>query len=442
MYAFMKSKSKKIQILEKALRFLARAVIAKYDPKIVGITGSVGKTSAKEATVLVLGSKFRVRGSEKNYNNEIGIPLTVLGSEGGGASFFGWMRVFAKGAFLLIFPWEYPEILVLEMAIDRPQDMDYLLSFVSPNVGVITNISSSHEEFFGSLEDIAKEKWKLAEGVKKEGVVIVNGDDENITKVRDGFSGRIVIFGFQEGADVQATDANFNYSDRKISGISFKLNHQGKIVPFRLPHILAFHQVYAVLAAVSVGMQFRINLVEMAQSLENFFPPCGRMNLLEGKNEINIVDDTYNSSPTSALAALRALATVSARRKIVVLGDMLELGKESERRHFEVVAEVFSSGAELFFAVGRRMKEATQDYLRSNGRMDMDEKKVLYFSDPVSCARELKKIVERNDLILVKGSQSMRMEKIVEEIMEKKFDARELLCRQSREWRKKPFIAP
>lgn len=438
----MKSKSKKIQILERVLRFLARAVIAKYDPKIVGITGSVGKTSAKEAIVLVLGSKFRVRGSEKNYNNEIGIPLTILGSEGGGASLFGWLRVFVKGIFLLIFPWEYPEILVLEMAVDRPQDMDYLLSFVSPNVGVITNISSSHGEFFGSIENIAKEKWKLIESVKKEGVAIINSDDENIVKAKEGFSGRVVNFGFQEGADVQATDANFNYSDRKISGISFKLNHQGKIVPFRLPHILAFHQVYAALAAISVGMQFRINLVEMAQSLENFFPPCGRMNLLEGKNKSNIIDDTYNSSPTSALAALRAMATVSARRKIVVLGDMLELGKESEKGHFEVVAEVFLSGADLFFAVGRRIKDATQDYLRSKGRMDMDGKKVLYFSDPVSCARELKKIVEQDDLILVKGSQSMRMEKVVEGIMEKQFDARDLLCRQSKEWQKKPFVQP
>jgi UDP-N-acetylmuramoyl-tripeptide--D-alanyl-D-alanine ligase len=438
----MKRKSNKIQILEKILRLLARAVIAKYNPKVIGVTGSVGKTSTKEALALVLSSKFRVRKSEKNYNNEIGIPLTILGSESGGGSCLGWMKVFSKGIFLLLFPWEYPEILVLEMAVDRPGDMDYLLSFVSPDVGVLTNVSISHMEFFGNIENIAKEKGRLIEGIKEGGVAVINGDDENIIKLKNSFSGRIVDFGFQEGVNVRATDANFNYSGRKISGISFKLNYQGKTVPFRLPHILAFHQVYSVLAAVSVGMQFKINLVEMAQSLENFFPPCGRMNLLTGKNGSNIIDDTYNSSPISAVAALKAMSGIFSDRKISVLGDMLELGRESERGHFKVANEVFLSGTDLVFVVGKRMERAVLDYLRSEGKMETVSQKVFYFNNPVSAARELKKIIRAGDLILVKGSQSMRMEKIVEEIMEKQFDAYDLLCRQSKEWRKKAFIEP
>ncbi|TSC94847.1 MAG: UDP-N-acetylmuramoyl-tripeptide--D-alanyl-D-alanine ligase [Candidatus Berkelbacteria bacterium Athens1014_28] len=438
----VKSKSKKIQILEKILRFLARAVINKYNPKIIGITGSVGKSSAKEAIALVLTSKFRVRKSEKNYNNEIGIPLTILGSESGESSFLGWSRVFAKGIFLLIFPWEYPEILVLEMAVDQPGDMDYLLSFVSPDVGVITNISASHMEFFGSVENIAKEKGKLIKGIRNGGMAIINGDDSEIVKIKRDAPVKYIEFGFQDKLKVQATDANFNYIDGKISGISFKLNYQGKIVPFRLPHILAFHQIYSILAAVSIGMQFKINLVDMAQSLENYFPPCGRMNLISGKNGSNIIDDTYNSSPASAIAALKTVAGTSASRRIAVLGDMLELGSESESGHSRVAAEVFSSGVDLFFAVGKRMETAVSDYLKSEKKIEGDEKKVFYFDNPSVTAIELEKIIKNDDLILVKGSQSMRMEKVVENIMEKQFDARELLCRQSKEWRKKPFIEP
>ncbi|MCK9378839.1 MAG: Mur ligase family protein [Candidatus Moranbacteria bacterium] len=438
----MKEKTRKIQILEKILRFLARAVVDKYNPKIIGITGSVGKSSAKEAIALVLASKFRVRKSEKNYNNEIGIPLTILGSESGESSLFGWIKVFAKGIFLLIFPWEYPEILVLEMAVDQPGDMDYLLSFVSPDVGVITNISASHMEFFGSVENIAKEKWKLIKGIKNNGIAIINGDDGEIIKIKKDISAKCVEFGFQEGLEVQATDANFNYVDGKISGISFKLNYQGKIVPFRLPHILAFHQVYSILAAVSIGMQLKIHLVDMAQSLENYFPPCGRMNLIAGKNGSNVIDDTYNSSPTSVIAALKTVAGTSAGRKIAVLGDMLELGSDSNSGHFRVVAEVFSSEIDLFFAVGKRMKMAVSDYLESENKMENDEKKVFCFDSPSATAIELEKIVKEGDLILVKGSQSMRMEKVVKEIMEKQFDAQDLLCRQSKEWIKKPFIEP
>lgn len=176
-------KPKKIIWLENILRFMARVVLWKYKPKIVGITGSVGKTSAKEAISLVLSTKFNVRKAEKNYNNEIGIPLTIIGAKSGEGSALGWLKVFLKWIFLIIFPSKYPEIVVLEMGIDRPGDMDYLLDFIPVDVGVLTDVSESHLEFFKTIDNIAKEKWKLIESVSNDGVIVVNFDNDKIREL-------------------------------------------------------------------------------------------------------------------------------------------------------------------------------------------------------------------------------------------------------------------
>jgi UDP-N-acetylmuramoyl-tripeptide--D-alanyl-D-alanine ligase len=145
----------KRKILEKLLRSMTRAVLRKYHPLIVGITGSVGKSSTKEAIALVLGVSYRVRKAEGNYNNEIGIPLTVLGVESGGSSFLRWFLVFWKLLLLMALPAKYPEVLVLEMGIDRPGDMASLLEFIPVKIGVVTQVSSSHIAFFGTLNNIA-----------------------------------------------------------------------------------------------------------------------------------------------------------------------------------------------------------------------------------------------------------------------------------------------
>lgn len=431
-------KSKKIILLENILRIMARAVLAKYEPTIVGITGSVGKTSAKEAVYTVLAKKYDVRKNEKNYNNEIGIPLTILGVETGGNSLLKWVRIFLQWLKLLIFPLKYPQILILEMGVDRPGDMRYLTSFIKPFVGVITNISSSHIEFFGSIDEIAKEKGLLVDVLPQDGFAILNLDDERVAKMISRTKSNVLTFGCDLKATVSVSNVTYHYEHDMPDGISFKLNHLGKNIPIRLKRILARHQISAAISAVAAGIAFKINLVEIASALEQFNPPPGRLNLLKGMKGVYLIDDTYNASPTSTLAALEVLNELKAARKIAALGDMLELGDEEENGHFTVAAKIKEMGTDLFVVVGRRSKKAAQKIIAEG----FPQEKVLFFNDAVQAGETLRKILQPNDLVLIKGSQGMRMEKVTEQLLENYLEDGKFLCRQSEDWKKIPFGNP
>ncbi len=429
-------KSKKILILQKVLKLMAGLVLKKYNPKIVGITGSVGKTSAKEAIFIVLASKFRVRRNEKNYNNEIGLPLTIIGADSGENSLWRWFLVFLKWLWIMLMPMEYPEILVLEMGADRPGDIRYLTSLIKSDAGVITEISSSHVEFFKDVEGVAKEKGVLVKELGRKSLAILNADNPYTFRMKDQAKGNVITFGFSENADMRATDISFSYaSNHDLRGLSFKLNYKGTTIPVRLNNVLARHQIYSALAGAAVGVGFGINLVEAASALENFSLPCGRMNLIEGIGGAFIIDDTYNSSPAAILAALETLGEIKAARKIAVLGDMLELGAETEEKHRVAGKKFLETGGDIFFAVGKRMRFAGKELERNN----FPKGRIFYFSDPMEAGEKLKSIVRERDLVLVKGSQGMRMEKVVEEIMARPEKASELLCRQSRNWKSIPF---
>lgn len=422
--------------LRKILRLMAILVLKKYNPRIVSVTGSVGKTSTKEAIFIVLASQFRVRRNEKNYNNEIGIPLTIIGADSGKSSFFGWMKVFFKWLKVVSLPLEYPEILVLEMGADRPGDIEYLTGFVRSEVGVVTDVSYSHIEFFGSLESVAKEKGALVRELEENGLAVLSTDNPYVYKMRNDAKSQTITFGFSEEADLRAEGASFVYdSDEKIKGLSFKLNYKGTSIPVRLNNILSKHHIYSALAASAVGTWFGLNLVEIGTALENFALPYGRMNLINGIKGTMIIDDTYNSSPTSALAALSAIGEIKASRKIVIFGDMLELGGETERRHAELGKKFLEIKGDIFFGVGKRMKFAIAE-MEKHG---FERNKVFWFENPAEAGKKVQEIIQNGDLVLVKGSQGMRMEKVVEEIMAKPLKAPELLCRQDAEWRGIPF---
>lgn len=431
-------KSQKLKYLETILRWMAIAVLKKYNPKIIGITGSVGKTSAKEAVYLVLASKFRVRKNIKNYNNEIGIPLTIIGAESGNRSFLKWLRVFFKWLAVIIFPYEYPEVLVLEMGVDKPGDMGYLLNFVPIRVGVVTSISPVHLEYFKNIDHIAREKGELIKILPEAGFAIINIDDEKAAALAGESKAKMITYGFSEKAQVRASDVIYTSENNKPEGISFKLNYEGKSIPVRLRRMLASHQIYAALTAASAGIAFKINLVDIAASLEQFSSPPGRMNLIAGVKESLVIDDTYNASPKAVIAALETLDNLKAPRKIAALGDMLELGTDEESGHKAVARKLFEIGVGPFVAVGDRMKITAGEL----ERLGYPKEKIFWFDNPGKAGDKLKEIITLKDLILVKGSQSMRMEKIVEKIMENPAKARILLCRQSEEWWKKPYVKP
>jgi len=432
------AKSKKLQILEKILRWMAKTVVKKYNPKIIGITGSVGKTSTKEAVFLALSLKYNVRKNQKNYNNEVGIPLTIIGSDSGENSVLRWLGVFLRWVWIVVLPQEYPEILILEMGVDHPGDMQYLAEFIPVEVGILTNVSTSHLEFFKDIEHIAKEKGKLIEAISGGGAAILHADDKRVMETKDKTKAQIISYGIKNIADITASDIAFNYNKNKPEGISFKLNYEGKSIPVRLNHLLAKHQVYSVLAALAASIHLKVNLVDALAALENYFSPSGRMNLIKGIKNSFVIDDTYNASPKSTVAAIDILGELQASRKIAVLGDMLELGKDLEKGHREVAQKLFEIKIDLFFAVGERMETAVTEIKR----LGYPAENILFFENPVLAGKKLQQVISKDDLVLVKGSQGMRMEKIVEEIMAEPQKSKDILCRQSKYWLKTPFIKP
>ena len=430
-------KSKKIIYLEKILRAMAVVVLKRHKPKIVAITGSVGKSSTKAAVFAVLSSKFYVRENQKNYNNEIGIPLTIIGADSGGRNIFKWLWIFFKWILVIIFP-KYPEILILELGVDRVGDMKYFMSFIKPTVGVVTNVSLSHIEFFKTVENIAKEKRVLIESVDSNGWAILNQDDENTIKMSQNTDAQVISFGQSEDAKINASNLVYNYQENKPEGISFKLNYEGKNIPIRLKNILAGHYVYAALVGVAAGIVFKINLVDIANALEKFRSPQGRMNLLDGKSGSYIIDDTYNASPMSMLAALSVLEQLKAQRKIAVLGDMLELGDLTESGHREIGKKISSAKIDILVAVGQRMKFAVAELVA----LGFPPANIFQFDDPMSASEKVLEFLKADDFVLIKGSQGMRMEKITEKILANTQNSENLLCRQSKQWRNIPFVKP
>lgn len=416
------------KLLQKILKALAAAILKKYNPDIVAITGSVGKTSTKEAVFLVLEKKFNVRKNIKNYNNEIGIPLTVLGEESGGKSIFRWAKIFLAAFRLLFFKDKnYPKILVLEMGADKPGDIAYLTNFIKPKVGVVTAVSPTHTEFFKSLEKVAKEKSILIKTLPKDGLAILNQDDKLVSEMKKLALGRVVTFGFSTKADIAANEI------KNSDGLNFKLHCQGSVVPVFLEDIIAPHLISSVLPAVAVGLFYGLNLVDIANSLKKFKAPPGRMNKIFGIKGSVIIDDTYNSSPLAVQEALKVLGSfplAAGAKHFAVLGDMLELGGLSERAHQEVGETAADLKIEVLITVG----EQARDIARGAIKRGLTEDRVFSFGGTEEAGKFLQSRIGQGDVILIKGSQGVRLEKIVKEIMADPQFAKELLVRQGREW--------
>ncbi|MDD2753705.1 MAG: UDP-N-acetylmuramoyl-tripeptide--D-alanyl-D-alanine ligase [Candidatus Portnoybacteria bacterium] len=420
------------------LKILARATLWRYKPLVIGVTGSVGKTAAKEAIYAVLKEKFGVRRNIKNYNNEIGAPLTILGQISCGDSVWRWLQTLLIGFFEILYAKNYPKILVLEMGADKMGDIAYLTDFIKCHVGVITAIGEIpvHVEFFQGADQVAKEKANLVRGLDKGGWAVLNYDDQRVRAMARKTPAQIFTYGFDEKADLRASNFEQRLDDLSDVGMSFKVDYQGSNVPVRLSGLCAQHQVYAVLAGMAVGLIFKLNLVEIAQALKSITPYPGRLRLLRGIKKTWIIDDTYNSSPSSSLKALELLGRMSnlrtdgePGRKIAALGDMLELGAFSEEAHRKIGANV-AKAADILLAVGEK-SIFMADEAKKNG---LAQERAWYFADSEDAGRELQDMIKEGDIILVKGSQGMRMEKIVKELMAEPERAKELLVRQGEEW--------
>jgi len=419
----------------------AKLILKRYKPKIVAVTGSVGKTSAKDAIATVLGQKFFARKSTKSYNSELGIPLVVLGVETGWLNPFIWFGNILKGVKLLATPkkMQYPNWLILEMGVERPKDMQRFAAWINPDIAVFTAFAEipPHVEFFAGPESLVQEKMKLIQGFDQKHFVILNGDDKTLCEAKSKIQAKIISFGFNEENDLRASNYHITFrkeGEKEIpEGITFKVDYKGSSVPVRIFGAFGKHLAYSALAALGVGLSQDFNLIDISESLSQYKAPPGRLRLIEGIKNTYILDDTYNASPKAVHAALDTLEELPATgRKIAVLGDMLELGKYTVEAH-KAIADRVIKVANIIFAVGLRAKFIGEE-AKSQG---FSSDNIFEFSTSQEAGRVLQEIMKEGDLILIKGSQGMRMEKITEETMAHPEDKEKLLVRQEKEWGKK-----
>ncbi|MFH0857654.1 MAG: UDP-N-acetylmuramoyl-tripeptide--D-alanyl-D-alanine ligase [Candidatus Magasanikbacteria bacterium] len=426
-------------ILEKILAFFAQRILVKYHPQVVGITGSVGKSGSKRVTTHILESKFRVRGSYGNYNNEIGLPLTVLGCMHPGRSPFGWMYVFIKSLKLLfVTDTIYPEILVLEMGADKPGDIQYLTSMVHPNIGVVTAVAPTHIEFFESLQMVIREKEKIVSCLLPNEVAILNRDEEDVYKMKENTQAKVISYGFHGEADIRATDIRFELDKNTgwPKGLAFKVIQNGNIIPVYLPGVVGEHLVYSVLSAIAVASTFGMNIVEMSEALQKITMMQGRMRIIPGIKGTLLIDDTYNASPKAMFRALEAFSQIyvpEGSSSYAVLGDMLELGSETEKSHKEIGEKIADHNIDYLVTVGQAMQYARE----SAKEQGISEDQIFQFHTSEDAGRFLQDKIKTGDVLLIKGSQGTRMEKIVKELMAEPQKASDLLVRQSEYWLKR-----
>jgi UDP-N-acetylmuramoyl-tripeptide--D-alanyl-D-alanine ligase len=420
--------------LKRFLRLLAKLTLWRYKPKIVGITGNVGKTSAKIATKYVLAEKFRVRASAKSFNNELGLPLTIIGDYENTGGVFFWLKVIIYGIFRIIFKSrKYPEVLVLEYGVDRPNDMNYLLDIARPDIGVVTAIGDIpvHVEYFTGKEALAREKSKLINQLPVTGFAILNADDLTVYRMKEKTRSQVMTFGFTENAGIKISYFETNFNEN-LRGVTFKLNYGGSFIPVRLNGVLGKAKGYTAAIAASVGLVLGVNLVNISEALSKIESPPGRMSLIKGIKGSWIIDDTYNASPLAVTAALETLSEIKSKRKIAVLGDMLEIGKYTAEAH-EQIGDLAAEKADILISVGMRGKFISHSAIKSG----MDKKNVHHFDNINDAGMFLQEIIKEGDLILVKASQSVRLEKVVKEVMAEPERAKELLVRQNKEWLQK-----
>ena len=421
-----------LSILKKKVKFLAKLTLKRYKPGIVGITGNIGKTSTKEAVGVVLSQARRVRASSKNFNNELGLPLSILGDWNVTEGIFFWMKVFFKSIYQLVIKnKKYPEIIVLEYGVDRAGDMKYLLDIARPHIGIFTAMGDEmpvHIEFFSGIEAIVKEKSRLIQQLPTTGFAILNADDIRVMATREYTHANVVTFGFSEKANMRISGFS-SYVSEDGGGVTFKLTYGGSVVPVRIDGGLGRAPAYAAAIGAVVGLVFGMNLVKIAEALSHYIPPSGRERVIRGVRHSIIIDDTYNASPSATKEALSTLKSLSAKRKIAVLGDMLELGKYTFDEH-QAIGRLIPESADLLFTVGIRAKIIAE----TAEKIGFSKKKIFVFTNIHEAAMQLQQKVLRGDLILIKGSQGVRMERVVKEIMAEPLRAKEFLVRQSRSW--------
>ena len=427
------------RLVQRLLANLAKKTLRTYKPKVVAITGSVGKTSTKHAIAAALGTSRRVRATKGNYNNELGMPLTILGEDPVGKSVTGWLGILWRGWRLSVGGKDYPEVLVLEYGADKRGDIAYLCQLARPYIAVVTAVGVAHAEFIGTVEDVKEEKGTLVRSLAPDGIAILNADDENVLSMRHMAKGAVVTYGFSD-ADVTAQDVAVDMrhdGDIDVGEVVARLELSIKAgndrLPIKLTNVVGDAHVRSVLAAATVALQLGLSAQEISANLASYVPMPGRLRLIPGVKRSLLIDDTYNASPAAVHAALEVLSSIpipASSQRIAALGDMLELGRYAEQSHVDVGRHVASLPVDLLVTVGEHARDIARGALQGG----MEQTQVYTYANAEDAARFIQARMKRGDVILAKGSQGARMEKVVKEVMAEPLKAPELLVRQYGKW--------
>ncbi len=411
--------------------------MAKYHPLIIAVTGSVGKTSTKNAIAQVLASRVPLRKSERNLNSDIGVPLVFMDGEDARRSIVGWLRNITKAFFLIVKKSVlYPRVLVVEMGADRPGDIAYLTSIAKPDIAVVTAIGDVpvHVGYYKDIDAVVLEKANIVRCLRQNNWAVLNRDDERVFHMRAMTKAQVRTFGFSDQADVRIVDFQIK-TERDASGnefpsgVSFRLGFGGSFVPVSILGVLGKPVAYAFAAAAACATLFDMHILEIVEALSGFTNEPGRMRLILGAHDTMILDDTYNAAPAAMRAALNALAACSGKRKIAILGDMLELGPYAQKTHEDMGAYAVDICDVLVF-VGTQSHFGYEYALRSGFPADQ----LFHFLVSFEAIDTVCRMIQPGDIILVKGSQGMRMERIVKALMREPDQAECMLVRQTREW--------
>lgn len=367
----------KVKSTQEALGAIAAEYLKLYRIPVVGVTGSVGKTSTKDMISAVLARKFDILKSTGNHNNEIGMPLTILGKE------------------------ENNNMAVLEMGMSAFGELDYLANIARPDAAVITNIGMSHIENLGSQEGILKAKLEICNYFNGENVLFINGDDKFLKNLKRDFS--VVRYGLGENCDVRGVDIQNN----GILGSEFTLVMNGEKyhVTVKAPGI---HNVYNALAAIAVGVHYGISAEECIKGVSAAEMTDMRMSI-EKSGETIILKDFYNAAPDSIRASLEVLKTVEGHRRVAVLGDVLEMGRFAEEEHKKLGKSVYDA-ADFLVCAGENAKFIAE------GAKAAGMKDVAVFENTDAAAENIGKIIKDGDCVLIKASRGMKFEKIYQKI--------------------------
>ena len=360
-----------------ALQTLGSAVRRLWGKPLIGVTGSAGKTTTKETIAHVLATRHKVLKSQGNLNNHFGMPLQLLKLE------------------------PEHEIAVIEMGMSHAGEITALAKLAQPDCGVVTMVAPVHLEFFESIAGIARAKYELIESLHAGGIAVLNADDEYVSQFGRDFHGRVVMFGRHTSADVSAQ----NIESRGPEGSGFDIVADGQRVRAGLP-LLGEHNVYNALAGVAVGLQYGVPLEEAAASLATLSAGDKRGEILK-INGATIINDCYNSNPKALDSMVRSLANMPATRRIVVAGEMLELGPAGEQMHRECGRHMAESRIDRVVGV-RGLAQAIVEGARARGLH------AEFVQTPEEAGEWLKRELKPGDVVLLKASRGVRLERALE----------------------------